>query len=455
MRIVTALLVLLSLECGIHAQDKFGFEFDYAQFGFDSLSNYVEFYYAFPKKGLTTVKNSAGNYVAALLGIKIEDVRKNNTILNKIWKVKQNVAKDTTAGNQALVGVLGFRIAEGKYLATVYGKDAADTSRNKVYKENFEVKPFIGKSPQISHIELSKKIVNENVDTTSIFYKNSYEVIPNPSIVFDSKMPVLFYYAELYNLKDASKKGALKFGETLVNSKGAIVYSRERKVNNVGNAIVKVGMINLRNLPTDSYNLLLTLQDTVSSKGAISGKKFFLYNPKAKSETPGNSAPYVSSEYGVLSSEDCDLLFDESRYIATADEIDRYEKLTSLPAKREFLYNFWKKRDPNPATKENEFKQEYLKRLAYVNSHFGALNKPGYKTDRGRVYLKYGKYDQIERFPSSPNRKPYEIWYYNSIEGGVLFVFGDLTGYSDYELLHSTKRGEFHDYDWQRRVIQN
>jgi len=293
------------------------------------------------------------------------------------------------------------------------------------------------------------------VDTTSIFYKNSYEVIPNPSIVFDSKMPVLFYYAELYNLKDASKKGALKFGETLVNSKGAIVYSRERKVNNVGNAIVKVGMINLRNLPTDSYNLLLTLQDTVSSKGAISGKKFFLYNPKAKSENPGNSAPYVSSEYGVLSSEDCDLLFDESRYIATADEIDRYEKLTSLPAKREFLYNFWKKRDPNPATKENEFKQEYLKRLAYVNSHFGALNKPGYKTDRGRVYLKYGKYDQIERFPSSPNRKPYEIWYYNSIEGGVLFVFGDLTGYSDYELLHSTKRGEFHDYDWQRRVIQN
>jgi hypothetical protein len=50
--------------------------------------------------------------------------------------------------------------------------------------------------------------------------------------------------------------------------------------------------------------------------------------------------------------------------------------------------------------------------------------------------------------------KPYEIWHYNDLEGGVLFVFADLTGFSEYRLLHSTKRGELQDDSWQQRVSQ-
>jgi len=58
-------------------------------------------------------------------------------------------------------------------------------------------------------------------------------------------------------------------------------------------------------------------------------------------------------------------------------------------------------------------------------------------------------------YPNETNMKPYEIWYYNRIEGGVLFIFGDLTGYNDYELLSSTKRGEIRDDNWQRRITTN
>ncbi|MCW8824752.1 MAG: GWxTD domain-containing protein, partial [Ignavibacteriaceae bacterium] len=76
----------------------------------------------------------------------------------------------------------------------------------------------------------------------------------------------------------------------------------------------------------------------------------------------------------------------------------------------------------------------------------------GWKTDRGRVFLVYGEPSEIDRHPNETDTRPYVIWIYESIEGGVLFVFGDLTGFSDYQLLHSTKRGELRDDSWRRRI---
>ena len=80
------------------------------------------------------------------------------------------------------------------------------------------------------------------------------------------------------------------------------------------------------------------------------------------------------------------------------------------------------------------------------------MGRDGWKTDRGRVYVLYAEPDEVQRFPSSENAKPYEKWNYNQIESGVLFVFIDLTGYGDYTLVHSTKRGELQDESWQQRL---
>ncbi len=163
----------------------------------------------------------------------------------------------------------------------------------------------------------------------------------------------------------------------------------------------------------------------------------------------------LGSEFAVKTEEELDLMFDEAKYIATSKEVNQYKKLDSLSAKREFLYNFWQNRDTDPSTPQNEFKREYTQRLEVVNARFGAMNREGFQTDRGRVYLTYGEPDQLDRYPNEPNYKPYEIWFYNSIEGGVTFIFGDLTGFSGYELLHSTKRGEVRDDNWMRRISTN
>lgn len=123
-----------------------------------------------------------------------------------------------------------------------------------------------------------------------------------------------------------------------------------------------------------------------------------------------------------------------------------------MDAKKNFLYNFWKSRDNIPETSENEFKKEYFKRINYADGHFRAFQKKGWETERGRIYIMYGEPSEIERYPNQVDTKPYEIWTYHNIEGGVIFVFGDLTGYSDYTLLHSTHRGELRDENWLRRI---
>ena len=106
-----------------------------------------------------------------------------------------------------------------------------------------------------------------------------------------------------------------------------------------------------------------------------------------------------------------------------------------------------------PGTPRNEFKMEYFERVAYANAHFKYNFKEGWQTDRGRVYVTYGKPDDVERHPFEADQRAYEIWKYDNLEGGVEFVFVDLSNaMNDYGLVHSTARNELRDDNWKNRL---
>ncbi len=98
-------------------------------------------------------------------------------------------------------------------------------------------------------------------------------------------------------------------------------------------------------------------------------------------------------------------------------------------------------------------KEEYLKRVTTANRDFRVLGRDGYKTDRGRVYIQYGPPDDYDRHPNETNSRPYEIWTYHSIQGGVIFVFVERQSGGDHELVHSTHRNEISDQNWQRFAL--
>src|SRR6266496_3384427 len=148
------------------------------------------------------------------------------------------------------------------------------------------------------------------------------------------------------------------------------------------------------------------------------------------SEKPRNVKPELKKAYK-------DWLDKDVAYIITDEERER------------FIEEFWRRRDPDPDTDENEFREEYYERIAYANEHY-ASGIPGWKTDRGRIYIMYGKPDEKESHPAGGpyEREPYEgggqtttypfeRWFYRYLPGvgsGIEIEFVDPTGSGEYRI---------------------
>jgi GWxTD domain-containing protein len=126
-----------------------------------------------------------------------------------------------------------------------------------------------------------------------------------------------------------------------------------------------------------------------------------------------------------------DEAIEELRYIASPSELDAMRRAPE-PEKEKLFKQFWKKRDPTPSTEENEQEIEYYRRVEYTNEHF-STQQPGWMTDRGMIYIKYGEPSEIIRNLIPANQKPYEIWIYDELN--LEFDFVDRTGFGDYELV--------------------
>jgi GWxTD domain-containing protein len=432
------------------------FEFDYAQFGYDSVSNYLEIYYSFNQNGLTPVLKDNKKFLEGLLEINITDSISGKVFINKGWKIEHSVQDSDSQVNKDLVGVIGIKIPDGNYKFIVGGGSNRKESE-KFSTEYIKVHHFYDSTLSLSDIQLATNILQDSPNQNSMFYKNSVEVMPAPTIVFGTNRPVVFYYSEIYNLNKVAKDHNLKVFQIVYNSKGKLL-SRKVKVFPSGlHSTVEMGSVVIIKYPTDTYTLVLSVIDSVGNYGVSSSKKFFIYNPDviaAKDTTSRGNSASLSSEFGAMSDEELDDIWLKSKYKATPQEIKGFAKIAGVDSKRQFLFDFWKKRDQDLSTPENEAFREYLKRVEDSSNRFGTMSKIGWKTDRGRVYILYGEPNEIERFPNQMDTKPYEIWHYNDIEGGVIFVFADLSGFSDYMLIHSTLRGELRDDNWQNRIQQ-
>ncbi len=122
-------------------------------------------------------------------------------------------------------------------------------------------------------------------------------------------------------------------------------------------------------------------------------------------------------------------LDEDVAYIITDEERAAFRQLSNDEERDNFIEAFWQRRDPTPDTEENEYKEEHYQRIAYANEHFAA-GVPGWKTDRGRIYIVFGKPDEIESHPSGGTYErpmdegggetstfPFEDWRYRYIEG--------------------------------------
>jgi GWxTD domain-containing protein len=144
-------------------------------------------------------------------------------------------------------------------------------------------------------------------------------------------------------------------------------------------------------------------------------------------------------------------LSEDVAYIITDEERAVFRSLTTPAEKEQFIEQFWFRRDPDPLTTENEFKEEHYRRIAYANERFSS-GCPGWMSDRGRVYVIHGPPAEVEAYPmggvisrpmseggGSTTAFPFEIWRYRHIEGvgdDVLLEFVDASMTGEYRLAH-------------------
>ena len=153
--------------------------------------------------------------------------------------------------------------------------------------------------------------------------------------------------------------------------------------------------------------------------------------------------------FATASEPKLDSLYGPLVYLMKADERGRYGSLT-VEGKRSFLRQFWKHRDPTPDTPRNEAMESFYTRVATVNRMFregGAAEIPGWRTDRGRIYLKYGPPDAVLSRPQPASTNPYEVWRYEHKKQRK-FVLLDLTRFGNYALIWTDETLENTRPDW-------
>ncbi|MGH9946374.1 MAG: GWxTD domain-containing protein [Pyrinomonadaceae bacterium] len=159
-------------------------------------------------------------------------------------------------------------------------------------------------------------------------------------------------------------------------------------------------------------------------------------------EKPKNVKPELKAAYKRW-------LDNDVAYIITKDERRAFQALQTDEERENFIENFWRRRDPDPDTEENEYREEYYERIVYSNEKFTS-GIPGWKTDRGRIYIAWGKPDSVESHPSggsyerpsyegggSTSTYPFEIWFYRHLDGvgdGIEIEFVDPTGSGEYRI---------------------
>ena len=142
-------------------------------------------------------------------------------------------------------------------------------------------------------------------------------------------------------------------------------------------------------------------------------------------------------------------LDEDVRWIITDEELSAFKKLQNNAERDTFIEGFWQRRDPTPDTAENEYKEEHYRRIAYANEHYAA-GMPGWRTDRGRIYIMYGPPTSVDSHPmGGPYQRsaeegggqtetfPFEVWRYRYLEGigqEIEIEFVDDCGCGAYEM---------------------
>jgi len=402
---------------------------------------------------MKTVKNSDGQYIAQ---------SKCNVIIsqgNKVFQFAKFNANSTPSSIPMaadFMSVERFALADGIYQLEIEISDANDSITEPLkHSESFEISHLSDGCffSDIAYVSALTNTIQENA-----FSKAGYDLIPYVSNYYPTSLNGLILYAELYNSRKLlGKQVSFAYTVCVTDALQNEIPATKRIIRAEAAEILPlIHTIDISNLLTGDYKVKLEMLDREGKVVCTQYRKFTRNKTLENTYTPPSSLD-ISNTF-VARYENSDSLYAHIQSclpIAESVErntIDNILQNTDIRTRQSFMYTFWYRRNSvNPEKAWNDYYQD----VRAVQKEFGTRIKAGWQTDRGRVYLQYGKPSTRIIRNNDPNYWPFEIWHYYTTNTGMRdrrFLFYNTSLNYDMELLHSDIPNEVRNFDWKNLV---
>lgn len=247
----------------------------------------------------------------------------------------------------------------------------------------------------------------------------------------------VYYLLEAY--ADSDQAGTLSV--IIRDSAATVVRTPDLRVQvGAGGGVLK-GQLDMAGLPEGAYTMVATLklgnrEITRSAPFTMAGLEETVTRAAEQREAARVTDP---GYFEVMNGAQLDSAEAPLGYIAESRELAAWSRQMSVAAKRRFLAEFWTRRDPTPGTDRNERREGFYEAIAYADRTYkegGRKTVPGWRSDRGRVYAKYGKPDDVLQRQQEGQAPPYQVWRYTSGKGAY-YIFVDRSGFGAYQLVYT------------------
>jgi GWxTD domain-containing protein len=412
-----------------------------ARFYLPNGATLVDGFVKIPFGILTGFRSSAGTNVAMYrIQVNVSDSY-GTELLATDWTGTVPRGLLSTAG-ASTVEHFSFSVAEGAYTATITVVDSASgvSVSSPVDFSGYDT------APQMSDVVLTNSLRRSRGEgdqpAPGEIQKGSFFLSGSPRPRLLPREATLFYYVELYPEQATSVSSLAQIS----NTDGRVLFTTPASSMNLSaRGGVAARSLDLTGLPPGDYvmELAVSYPDTTVSRVASFSVNDFQVTEPAAAATQSN--PFAFQNAQVL-----DSLYAPLIYLIESEEQDIFEEL-SVEGKRNFLTEFWASRDQDPDSPGNPVMAAYYNGIAEANRLFGeegAGGIPGWRTDRGRIFLNHGPPEETLDEAGSGRTNPYEIWKYS--RGRALkYIFMDRSRFGHYELVFTNDRNEQGRADWE------
>ena len=323
-------------------------------------------------------------------------------------------AETTSRGNDVIDHVT-FRIPEGRYHIVVA---LTDLTAERTSEAALEIEVPGVSAGQIWFTDLS--FGTSGTDSGGV-HSSGPSIEPNPSRRYGDNLPSLAVTGEIVdNRPHGAADSVYQLHYVVLSELQAEVAKGDTTLTRNGARTSFLLRPGLDHLEPGPYRFALELRKPLIP---LKGKK--------KGTPIRREKGFVVEQTAAAVALDPRTALEVIRYIATESELIEIDRLRTPEEKRAFWEAFWRRRDPSPETPQNEAMDEFYRRVQYSNQQFGA-GVPGWRTDRGRIYIENGQPDEVVRNPFNFDRPPEEIWYY--YRERKTYVFVDREGFGRYQL---------------------